>query len=85
MIAIARTICQRTGRSLFLISNWSVGYALCLFDLLKEGWTSASCFTARECIWKKHPPDYLKPFHWAVESEDSLIDEAIKRSRLSGS
>jgi hypothetical protein len=27
---------------------------------------------------KKHPLDYLEHFHWAVESEDSLIGEAIK-------
>ena len=28
---------------------------------------------------KKHPLEYLEHFHWAVESEDSLITEAIKR------
>jgi predicted TIM-barrel fold metal-dependent hydrolase len=28
---------------------------------------------------KKHPLDYLKHFHWAVESEDSLIAEVIRR------
>ena len=28
---------------------------------------------------KKHPLEYLEHFHWAVESEDSLIDEVIKR------
>jgi predicted TIM-barrel fold metal-dependent hydrolase len=28
---------------------------------------------------KKHPLDYLEHFYWAVESEDSLIGEAIRR------
>ncbi|MCS6927348.1 MAG: amidohydrolase, partial [Candidatus Binatia bacterium] len=28
---------------------------------------------------KKHPLDYLEHFHWAVESEDSLIPEVVKR------
>jgi hypothetical protein len=27
----------------------------------------------------KHPVEYLEHFHWAVESEDSLIEQAIKR------
>jgi predicted TIM-barrel fold metal-dependent hydrolase len=28
---------------------------------------------------KKHPLEYLEHFQWAVESEDSLIRQAIKR------
>jgi hypothetical protein len=33
---------------------------------------------------KKRPLDYLEHFHWAVESENSLIGDATKTEKLNG-
>jgi hypothetical protein len=53
-----------------------------LFDRLEEGWEFGELIHGQRLHLrgpKKHPLDYLEHFHWAVESEDSLIGEAVRR------
>jgi predicted TIM-barrel fold metal-dependent hydrolase len=53
-----------------------------LLDRLEEGWQFGELIYGPRVHLggpKKHPLEYLEHFHWAVESEDSLIGEAIKR------
>jgi predicted TIM-barrel fold metal-dependent hydrolase len=86
MIAIARIIysglLDRYPNLRFILEEGNVGYALYLFDRLEEGWEFGEMlFGPRVHLGgpKKHPLEYLHHFHWAVESEDSLIGEVIKR------
>jgi aminocarboxymuconate-semialdehyde decarboxylase len=86
MIAIARIIysglLDRFPNLKFILEEGNVGYALYLFDRLQEGWEFGEVIHGPRVHLggpKKHPLDYLEHFHWAVESEDSLIGEAIKR------
>lgn len=86
MIAIARIIysglLDRFPDLQFILEEGNVGYALYLFDRLEEGWEFGELIHGPRVHLggpKKHPLDYLEHFHWAVESEDSLIGEAIKR------
>jgi aminocarboxymuconate-semialdehyde decarboxylase len=86
MIAIARIIysglLDRFPNLKFIFEEGNVGYALYLFDRLEEGWEFGEMIRGPRVHLsgpKKRPLEYLKHFHWAVESEDSLIGEAIKR------
>jgi predicted TIM-barrel fold metal-dependent hydrolase len=86
MIAIARIIysgmLDRFPNLKFILEEGHVGYALYLFDRLEEGWEFGEMLQGRQAHLngpKKHPLDYLEHFHWAVESEDSLIGEVIRR------
>jgi aminocarboxymuconate-semialdehyde decarboxylase len=86
MIAIARIIysglLDRFPNLKFILEEGNVGYALYLFDRLEEGWEFGEMLQGPRAHLhgpKKHPLDYLEHFHWAVESEDSLIGEAIRR------
>jgi predicted TIM-barrel fold metal-dependent hydrolase len=86
MIAIARIIysgmLDRFPNLRFIFEEGNVGYALYLFDRLEEGWEFGEMIQGPRVHLggpKKHPLDYLEHFHWAVESEDSLIAEAIRR------
>jgi predicted TIM-barrel fold metal-dependent hydrolase len=86
MIAIARIIysglLDRFPNLKFIIEEGNVGYALYLFDRLEEGWEFGELIHGPRVHLggpKKHPLEYLQHFHWAVESEDSLIGEVIKR------
>jgi aminocarboxymuconate-semialdehyde decarboxylase len=86
MIAIARIIysglLDRFPNLKFILEEGNVGYALYLFDRLEEGWEFGEMIHGPRVHLggpKKHPVEYLEHFHWAVESEDSLIGEAIKR------
>jgi predicted TIM-barrel fold metal-dependent hydrolase len=86
MIAIARIIysgmLDRFPNLKFILEEGNVGYALYLFDRLEEGWEFGELIYGPRVHLggpKKHPLEYLQHFHWAVESEDSLIGEAIKR------
>ena len=89
MIAIARIIYSgllaRFPNLKFILEEGNVGYALYLFDRLEEGWEFGELIHGPRVHLsgpKKHPLEYLEHFHWAVESvesEDSLIGEAIKR------
>ncbi|HLW71326.1 MAG TPA: amidohydrolase family protein [Candidatus Binataceae bacterium] len=86
MIAITRIIysgmLDRFPNLKFIFEEGNVGYALYLFDRLEEGWEFGEMLNGPRIHLsgpKKHPLDYLEHFHWAVESEDSLIGEAIKR------
>jgi predicted TIM-barrel fold metal-dependent hydrolase len=86
MIAIARIIysglLDRFPNLRFILEEGNVGYALYLFDRLEEGWEFGELLYGPRVHLggpKKHPLEYLEHFHWAVESEDSLIAEAIKR------
>jgi predicted TIM-barrel fold metal-dependent hydrolase len=86
MIAIARIIysglLDRFPNLRFILEEGNVGYALYLFDRLEEGWEFGELIYGPRVHLggpKKHPLEYLEHFHWAVESEDSLIGEAIKR------
>jgi predicted TIM-barrel fold metal-dependent hydrolase len=86
MIAIARIIysgmLDRFPNLKFILEEGNVGYALYLFDRLEEGWEFGEMIQGPQAHLngpKKHPLDYLEHFHWAVESEDSLIREAIRR------
>jgi hypothetical protein len=66
----------------FILEEGDVGYALYLFDRLEEGWEFGELIHGQRLHLrgpKKHPLDYLEHFHWAVESEDSLIGEAVRR------
>jgi aminocarboxymuconate-semialdehyde decarboxylase len=66
----------------FIFEEGNVGYALYLFDRLEEGWEFGEFIHGPRVHLggpKKHPLEYLENFHWAVESEDSLIGQAIKR------
>ena len=86
MIAIARIIysglLDRFPNLKFILEEGNVGYALYLFDRLEEGHEFGELLYGPRVHLggpKKHPLDYLEHFHWAVESEDSLIGEVIKR------
>jgi predicted TIM-barrel fold metal-dependent hydrolase len=86
MIAIARIIysgmLDRFPNLKFILEEGNVGYALYLFDRLEEGREFGEMIQGPQAHLngpKKHPLDYLEHFHWAVESEDSLIGEAIRR------
>jgi len=86
MIAIARLIysglLDRFPSLRFIFEEGNIGYALYLFDRLEEGWEFGELIHGERVHLrgpKKHPLEYLEHFHWAVESEDSLIGEAIKR------
>lgn len=86
MIAIARIIysglLDRFPNLKFILEEGNVGYAPYLFDRLEEGREFGEMlFGSRVHLGgpKKHPLDYLEHFHWAVESEDSLIAEVVKR------
>ena len=86
MIAIARLIysglLDRYPNLRFIFEEGNVGYALYLFDRLEEGWEFGELIHGPRVHLrgpKKHPLDYLDHFHWAVESEDSLIGEAVRR------
>jgi predicted TIM-barrel fold metal-dependent hydrolase len=86
MIAIARImysgLLDRFPNLKFIMEERNVGYALYLFDRLEEGWEFGELIYGPRVHLggpKKHPLEYLEHFHWAVESEDSLIGEAIKR------
>jgi uncharacterized protein len=86
MIAIARFIysglLDRFPNLRFIFEEGNVGYALYLFDRLEEGWEFGELIHGQRVHLrgpKKHPLDYLDHFHWAVESEDSLIGEAVRR------
>jgi aminocarboxymuconate-semialdehyde decarboxylase len=86
MIAIARIIysglLDRFANLRFIFEEGNVGYALYLFDRLEEGWEFGEMIQGPRVHLsgpKKHPLEYLEHFHWAVESEDSLIGEVIKR------
>ena len=86
MIAIARIIysglLDRFPNLKFILEEGNVGYALYLFDRLEEGREFGELLYGPRVHLggpKKHPLDYLEHFHWAVESEDSLIGEVIRR------
>ena len=86
MIAIARIIysglLDRFLNLKFILEEGNVGYALYLFDHLEEEWEFGELIYGPQVHLggpKKHPLEYLEHFHCAVESEDSLIGEAIKR------
>jgi predicted TIM-barrel fold metal-dependent hydrolase len=86
MIAIARIIysgmLDRFPNLRFILEEGNVGYALYLFDRLEEGREFGEMLQGARAHLngpKKHPLDYLEHFHWAVESEDSLIGETIRR------
>ena len=86
MIAIARIIysglLDHFPNLKFILEEGNVGYALYLFDRLEEGWEFGELIHGPRVHLggsKKHPLEYLEHFHWAVESEDSLIGEVIKR------
>jgi uncharacterized protein len=86
MVAIARIIysglLDRFPNLKFILEEGNVGYAPYLFDRLEEGWEFGELLYGPRVHLggpKKHPLDYLEHFHWAVESEDSLIGETIKR------
>ena len=86
MIAIARIIysglLDRYPNLQFIFEEGNVGYALYLFDRLEAGWEFGEMIYGPRVHLrgpKKHPLDYLEHFHWAVESEDSLIAEVVKR------
>jgi aminocarboxymuconate-semialdehyde decarboxylase len=86
MIAIARIIysglLDRYPNLKFIFEEGNVGYALYLFDRLEEGWEFGELIYGSRVHLrgpKKHPLEYLEHFYWAVESEDSLIGEAVKR------
>jgi aminocarboxymuconate-semialdehyde decarboxylase len=86
MIAIARLIysglLDRFPNLRFIFEEGNVGYALYLFDRLEEGWEFGELIHGQRVHMrgpKQHPLDYLDHFHWAVESEDSLIGEAVRR------
>jgi len=86
MIAIARLIysglLDRYPNLKFIFEEGNVGYALYLFDRLEEGWEFGEMIYGSRVHLrgpKKHPLEYLDHFHWAVESEDSLIAEVVKR------
>ncbi len=86
MIAIARLIysglLDRYPNLKFIMEEGNVGYALYLFDRLEEGWEFGELIHGQRVHMrgpKKHPLEYLEHFHWEVESEDSLIGEAVKR------
>ena len=86
MIAIARIIysglLDRFPNLKFILEEGNVGYAPYLFDRLEEGREFGELLYGPRVHLggpKRHPLEYLEHFHWAVESEDSLIDEVIKR------
>jgi predicted TIM-barrel fold metal-dependent hydrolase len=86
MIAISRLIysglLDRFPDLKFIFEEGNVGYALYLFDRLEEGWEFGELIHGQRVHLrgpKKHPLEYLEHFHWAVESEDSLIGEAVRR------
>lgn len=86
MIAIARIIysglLDRYPNLRFIFEEGNVGYAIYLFDRLESGWEfGEQLFGPRVHLKppKKRPLEYLEHFHWAVESEDSMIGEVIKR------
>lgn len=86
MIAITRLIysglLDRYPNLRFIFEEGNVGYALYLFDRLEEGWEFGELIHGQRVHMrgpKKHPLDYLEHFHWAVESEDSLIGEVVRR------
>jgi aminocarboxymuconate-semialdehyde decarboxylase len=86
MIVIARLVfsglLDRYPNLKFIFEEGNVGYALYLFDRLEEGWEFGELIHGARVHMrgpKKHPLEYLHHFHWAVESEDSLIGEAVKR------
>ena len=86
MIAIARIIysglLDRYPNLKFIFEEGNVGYALYLFDRLEAGWEFGEMiYGARVHLRgpKKRPLEYLEHFHWAVESEDWLIAEVVKR------
>ena len=86
MIAITRLICggllDRFPHLRFIFEEGNVGYALYLFDRLEDGWEFGELlFGPRVRLRgpRKRPSEYLEHFHWAVESEDSLIPEVIRR------
>jgi len=86
MIAITRIIysglLDRYPRLRFIFEEGNVGYALYLFDRLEDGWEFGELlFGPRVRLRgpRKRPSEYLPHFHWAVESEDSLIPEVIRR------
>ena len=66
----------------FIFEEGNVGYALYLFDRLEAGWEFGEMIYGSPVHLrgpKKRPLEYLEHFHWAVESEDSLIAEVVKR------
>jgi len=66
----------------FIFEEGNVGYALYLFDRLEAGWEFGEMIYGSRVHLrgpKKRPLEYLEHFHWAVESEDSLIAEVVKR------
>ena len=86
MIAITRIIysglLDRFPNLKFIFEEGNVGYALYLFDRMESGWEFGELlFGSRAHLRgpRKHPAEYLPHFHWAVESEDSLIAEAVRR------
>jgi len=86
MIAIARLIysglLDRYPNLNFIFEEGNVGYALYLFDRLESGWEFGEMIYGSRVHLrgpKQRPLEYLKHFHWAVESEDSLIAEVVKR------
>jgi predicted TIM-barrel fold metal-dependent hydrolase len=86
MIVIARIIysglLDRFPNLTFIFEEGNVGYAPYLFDRLEEGREFGELLYGPRVHLggpKKRPLDYLEHFHWAVESEDSLIGEVIKR------
>lgn len=86
MIAISRLIysglLDRYPNLKFIFEEGNVGYALYLFDRLESGWEFGELLFGPRVHLRgpqKRPLDYLEHFHWAVESEDSLIPEAVKR------
>ena len=86
MIAISRIIysglLDRFPNLRFILEEGNAGYAPYLFDRLDEGREFGELLYGPRVHLggpKKRPLEYLEHFHWAVESEDSLIGEVIKR------
>lgn len=85
MIASARIIysdlLDRYPNLKFILEEGNVGYALYPFDRLEEGWEFGEMLQGPQAHLngRKTSARYLEHFHWAVESEQSLIAEAIRR------
>jgi predicted TIM-barrel fold metal-dependent hydrolase len=86
MTAIARIIysgmLDRFPNLKFILEEGNVGHALYRLDRLEEGWKFGEMLQGPQAPLngsKKRPLEYLEDFHWAVESDDSLIGEAIRR------
>jgi aminocarboxymuconate-semialdehyde decarboxylase len=86
MIAIARIVysglLDRFPKLRFLFEEGNVGYALYLFDRLEEGWEFGEALFGKKVHARgpaKKPLEYLDHFYWAIEPEDSLAPEAIRR------